>query len=184
MKNIERTRAILTAMSEHVQGVAIEPTARDVVGSTWHDVATIDGKLRLDWIEAIPADLEAVDAQLAAIVATAAKQKEVAQAYAAAIAAGYDTGLGFSLKLGEEDQRLLFDYQQRLLRQLDQASPSITPTDIKVVKGTDNAWHLATVEQIIEAIDGGAGHVESLNGAYAGYEAMLAAGVVEFEVAF
>lgn len=184
MKNIEQTRAILNAMSASVKGVAIEPNARDVNGCTWHDVPGIDGKVRIDWIQDIPSDLEAVDAQLAEIVATAAKQKEVAQAYAAAIEAGYDTGLGFSLKLGEDDQRLLFDYQQRLLRQLGQASPTITLADIKLLKGTDNAWHLATVEQIIEAIDGGAGHVESLNGAYAGYEAMLAAGVVEFEVAF
>lgn len=113
-----------------------------------------------------------------------AKRQEVLEGYTTAMAAGYDTGLGFSLKLGEEDQRVLFDYQQRLLRQLSQPSPEVTLADIRVVKGTDDAWHLATVEQIIAAIDGGAGHVESLNGAYAGYEAMLAAGVVDFEVDF
>lgn len=110
------------------------------------------------------------------------KRQEVQAKYEAAIVAGYDTGLGFSLKLSEVDQRVLFDYQQRLLRQLSLGQ--ITLTDVKVVKGTDDAWHAATVEQIIQAIDGGAAHVESLNGAYAGYEAMLAAGNVEFTVDF
>jgi len=112
------------------------------------------------------------------------KRQEVDDQYAAAIVAGFDTGLGFSLKLGEEDQRLLFDYQQRLLRQLSKDPPEVDLTDIKLVKGTDEAWHLATVEQVIGIIDNGAGYVESLNGAYAGYEAMLAAGVVDFDVEF
>lgn len=118
------------------------------------------------------------------LAAIQAKQQQVIAGYAAAMAAGYDTGLGFSLKLGEQDQRVLFDYQQRLLRQLAKVPPEATLADIKVLKGTDDAWHTATVEQIISAIDGGAGYVESLNGAYAGYEAMLAAGVFDFEVLF
>lgn len=124
------------------------------------------------------------DTHEASFTAMQLKLYEVQTAYAAAIVAGYDTGLGFSLKLAEQDQRVLFDYQQRLLRQLAKQPPEIAPTDIKPLKGTDDAWHLATVEQIIAAIDGGAGYVESLNGAYAGYEAMLAAGVVEFNVDF
>ncbi|PQO33339.1 hypothetical protein C5Y96_10835 [Blastopirellula marina] len=118
------------------------------------------------------------------LAAVKAKRQEVVDGYADAIAAGYDTGLGFSLKLSEEDQRVLFDYQQRLLRQIAKDPPEISSTDIKPLKGTDDAWHLITVEQIINAIDGGAGHVENLNGAYAGYEAMLAQGVTQFVVDF
>ncbi|QDU75426.1 hypothetical protein Pan97_24580 [Bremerella volcania] len=141
------------------------------------------GQMRADaLITARVKDIEAGSGT--ANVDKAVKRQEVETKYAEAIAAGYGTGLGFSLKLGEQDQRVLFDYQQRLLRQLSQPSPQVALADVKVVKGTDDTWHLATVEQIIVAIDGGAGHVESLNGAYAGYEAMLAAGVVDFVVAF
>ncbi len=118
------------------------------------------------------------------LAALKAKREEVRDAYAATISAGFDTGHGFSLKLGEQDQRVLFDYQQRLLRQLSKDPPQTSAAALKMIKGTDNHWHVATVEQIIDAIDGGADHIESLSGAYAGYEAMIAAGVVDFEVAF
>ncbi len=118
------------------------------------------------------------------LAAIRAKRIELRDAYAAAIAAGYDTGHGFSLKLGEQDQRVLFDYQQRLLRQLGKDPAETTPATLKMVKGTDDNWHVATVQQIIDAIDGGGDHVESINGAYAGYEAMLAAGLTEFEIDF
>lgn len=137
------------------------------------DAATCD--------DALPA-YDAVKGTNLAIIR--AKQWEIEQGYAAAIAAGYDTGLGFALKLHEGDQRVLFDYQQRLLRQLAQDPPEITPTDIRPLKGTDNAWHLVTVADLIAAVDQGAAHIESLNGAYAGYEAMLTAGVTDFQVTF
>lgn len=113
-----------------------------------------------------------------------AKRQEVVAKYAAAIVTGYDTGLGFSLKLGEQDQRVLFDYQQRLLRQLSKDPPEVTLATIKPIMGTDGNWHMVTVEQFIDAVDGGAGHIESLNGAYAGYAAMLAQGVTDFVVDF
>lgn len=112
------------------------------------------------------------------------KRQEVAAGYDAAMVVGYDTGLGFSLKLAEQDQRVLFDYQQRLLRQLSKPIPEVALTDIKPLMGTDNLWHLVTVQQIIDAIDGGAGHIESLNGVYAGYEYMLGQGVTDFVIDF
>jgi len=130
----------------------------------------------------LPEGYEYADSLEDAMTPVQVKLLEVQQAYAAAMVVGYDTGLGFSLKLGEQDQRVLFDYQQRLLRRLSLEQTSLE--DLKVLKGTDDNWHVATVEQIIDAIDGGAGHIESLNGAYAGYDAMLAAGVTDFEVAF
>ncbi|MBA2116781.1 hypothetical protein [Bremerella alba] len=184
MTNIEITKALLAAMNDVLVGVAIESEVRSVAGSSWHEVDGITGKVRLDWLEEVPEDLEAVGTQLAAEATKAIKQQEVVSGFAVAIEAGYDTGLGFSLKLAEQDQRVLFDYQQRLLRQLSKDPAEVTLADIRPLKGTDDAWHMATVAQIIDAIDGGAGHVESLNGAYAGYEAMLAAGVTDFEVDF
>lgn len=110
------------------------------------------------------------------------KLVEVQQAYAVAIAAGYDTGLGFSLKLYEQDQRVLFDYQQRLLRKLSLVE--ITLATIRFVMGTDDQWHAVTVEQYIAAVDAAADHFESMNTAYAGYAAMLAQEVTEFTVDF
>lgn len=132
----------------------------------------------------LPEGYRYADSHEDSYTAVQTKQHEVHAAYAAAIEAGYDTGYGFALKLSEQDQRVLFDYQQRLLRQLAQDPPQTTTAALKVIKGTDDQWHVATVAQIIEAIDGGADHIESLSGAYAGYEAMLAAGVVDFEVVF
>lgn len=179
------TRGIYEAMADQVAGVAIESDTRWVVGASWHEVDGIKGYLRLDWIDGmVPEDLTAVDAALADVVAKVLKWQEVQTAYAAAIAAGYDTGLGFSLKLGEQDQRVLFDYQQRLLRQLHKDPPEVTAESIKPLMGTDDNWHLATVQQIIDAVDGGAGHIESINAAYAGYAAMIGQGVTDFEVDF
>lgn len=127
----------------------------------------------------LPSEFEYADSLESARTPLQLKEIEVAQWFASVIAAGYDTGMGFSVRIEETDQRFWMDMLVGLERMIARGVSASSPYSVKDVNGV---VHAVTMQQAIDLADGGFVYVGQLYGLKFQYEAEIAAGRLGFTV--
>lgn len=108
---------------------------------------------------------------------TALKKEEVEVWYENAIAAGFDTGLGFTMSIQEADQRYLMDHLLGLQATVAEEDRATTPD---VLKDKDGVSHMLTVDQSIETLKAGYTYVRNLLSMKFTYETRIYMGDLDF----
>jgi len=200
LERLEVIRAIAAANIEGVTGIGIEEVARIASNVTWHDVDGVDGFVRLDWVDPMPApeDLPGITADLADQVAKGAKRRDVEAWYAGAIAAGWSAELrdeldvvvyspGYTLRIDDnarnEFDQLATKWTIKLLNGLDPSAVTTTIYGIDETSSSGNdGGHLVTVDIFLALIDAGGAYYESLLNLRESYLQAIEAGNISFTV--
>ncbi|MEW4564724.1 hypothetical protein AB1K70_19445 [Bremerella sp. JC770] len=154
---------------------------------SWHQFGTprTDGMTDALVVDAATKEdaLAAYDAiQGTDLAAAEAKRREVETKFAEAIAAGYDTGLGFAVKIEETDQRFWMDMFVGLQSLV--ALGQVAQSDPYAVKDVTGAVQQVTVQAAMNLALTGFVYVGQVYRTKFGYESMLAQGMNDFEVDF
>lgn len=200
LERLATIRAIAAANIEGVTGIGIEAATRIASNVTWHEVAGVDGFVRLDWVDPMPApeDLPGITADLVDLVAKDAKRREVEAWYQAAIAAGWPAELrdesdvvvyspGYTLRIDDnarnEFDQLATKWTIKLLGGLDPSAVTTTIYGLDETSSSGNdGGHQVTVDVFLALIDAGGAYYEGLLNLRETYLQAIAAGNVAFTV--
>lgn len=167
-------------------GCAIVPAVHPAESASFHWLSA-DKYVRIDW-DHVPTsqDYSDVNATLTGEIAAALKLAETEAWYQAAIAAGFDTGLGFRLRI-DDDARNEFDALMTSINSQLIAGTPLVSIAMPLIYGLDDSQpyglddgHALTAAEFITAFSAGKIYYAQLLGLRSQYIAAIKAGNTTF----